>query len=53
MSLLNMISVSFLMCVFPNLDKANMDLSPKTAQAEHGTADSMHEIIQDLVRSLK
>ena len=53
MSLLNMLSVSFLLCVFPNLDKANMDLSPKSAQTEHGTSDSVHEIIHDLIRSLK
>ena len=53
MSWLNIVSVAFLMCIFPNLDKANMDLSPKTSQTEHGTSDSMHEIIRDLVSSLK
>ena len=52
-SILNMLSVAFLLCVFPNLDKANMDLSPKSAQTEHGTSDSVHEIIHDLIRSLK
>ena len=53
MSWLNIVSVGFLLCVFPNLDKANMDLSPKTAQTEHGTSDGVHEIIHDFVHSLK
>lgn len=53
MSWLNILSVGFLMCAFPNLDKANMDISSKIAHSEHGTADSMNEIIRDLVRSLK